>query len=57
MPLIEILQPADNPAESLLVMSLCSRWDSPEFETLGEAVDCIRQIFEVRECVLVNPGN
>jgi hypothetical protein len=55
MSLTAILQPADDPAESILVMSLCSKWDSPEFETLGEAVDCIRQILEVCECHFVSP--
>ncbi|RXW14656.1 hypothetical protein EST38_g11206 [Candolleomyces aberdarensis] len=46
VPILEILQPADQPVEKILVMPLCRPWDSPEFETLGEAAGCIRQLLE-----------
>ncbi|RXW12698.1 hypothetical protein EST38_g13155 [Candolleomyces aberdarensis] len=46
VPIFDILQPPDHPSEQILVMALCRRWDSPEFETTGEAADCIRQLLE-----------
>jgi hypothetical protein len=32
----------------IMVLPLLRNWDSPCFETIGEAVDFFRQIFEVR---------
>lgn len=46
VPIFDILQPPDHPSEQILVMALCRRWDSPEFETVGEVADCIRQLLE-----------
>ncbi|KAJ2934077.1 hypothetical protein H1R20_g2981, partial [Candolleomyces eurysporus] len=46
LPLIEVLQPAEEPTEKILVMPLCREWDSPGFETIGEVIDFIRQLLE-----------
>ena len=32
---------------SILVMPVLHRFDDPEFETVGEVLECFRQVFEV----------
>ncbi|KAF5326216.1 hypothetical protein D9611_000730 [Ephemerocybe angulata] len=46
VPLIEILNPEDCPSDSIVVMPQCRAWNTPEFETVGEVVDFIGQLFE-----------
>ncbi|KAJ7181906.1 hypothetical protein C8R46DRAFT_985174 [Mycena filopes] len=47
---IPILEPAlddpDDPDKKLLVMPLCVDISAPRFETVGEVLDCIRQMLE-----------
>lgn len=48
VPLLEVLIPPDEtPDTRILVMPLLRPFDSPIFDTFGEAVECIRQLFEV----------
>ncbi|KAJ7213429.1 kinase-like domain-containing protein [Mycena pura] len=46
VPILEVLHPPDDPNTTILVMPLLRRYDSPRFDTIGEAVDFFRQIFE-----------
>ncbi|KAL4249019.1 hypothetical protein ABKN59_007335 [Abortiporus biennis] len=46
VPLYDVLYPPDDNDMILLVMPLLRSFDSPRFETVGEAVECIRQLFE-----------
>jgi hypothetical protein len=48
LPSLGVLHPIDDPDDRILVAPLCRPWNSPEFETVGEVIDCIRQILEVR---------
>ncbi|KAJ7797156.1 kinase-like domain-containing protein [Mycena olivaceomarginata] len=41
----EVLQMSD-PTVKILVMPLLRQFDTPYFETVGEAIECFRQIFE-----------
>jgi len=44
--LYEILTVPDDPDKILLVLPMLRPWDRPKFETVGEVVEFIRQIFE-----------
>ncbi|KAF6757918.1 kinase-like domain-containing protein [Ephemerocybe angulata] len=46
MPLIDVLYPPDEPSRRIIVMPVCRMWDTPNFDTVGEVVDCIRQLIE-----------
>ncbi|KAJ6625325.1 kinase-like domain-containing protein [Mycena sp. CBHHK59/15] len=46
LPMLDILQVPDNPDTQIFVMKLMRKYDEPRFDTLGEAVDFFRQIFE-----------
>lgn len=48
-PVSEILRVPDDYGFVLLVMPLLRKFDDPRFETMGEAVEFIRQIFEVSQ--------
>ena len=55
VPLLDVLK-LPHSGESTLVMPLLHRFDDPPFETVGEAVEFFRQIFEV--CAEVDiPGH
>ena len=48
--LLEVLDPPNQLAErrtQILVMPWLRPFNSPTFDTVGEVVDCIRQLFEV----------
>ena len=47
VPIIEILDVPDDPDLNILVMPLLSFMDEPRFETVGEVLECYRQILEV----------
>ena len=47
VPLLEILAVPDDPDVIVIVMPLLRTYDHPRFDTYGEAIDCIRQLFEV----------
>ncbi|KAF5320430.1 hypothetical protein D9611_010811 [Ephemerocybe angulata] len=46
IPLIEVLDPPHDPSHKIIVMPVCRTWHSPEFDTVGEVVDCITQLIE-----------
>ncbi|KAJ7475421.1 hypothetical protein B0H11DRAFT_1865665 [Mycena galericulata] len=46
IPLLEVLEPPSIPGTQLLVMKLLRDYEDPYFDTIGEAVDFFRQIFE-----------
>lgn len=47
VPLLKVLtSPSGNPYTRILVMPLLRPFDSPIFDTFGEAIECIRQLFE-----------
>lgn len=61
VPLLDVLiPPNDNPdtdpESRILVMPLLRPFDSPIFDTFGEAVECIRQLFEVCFLSFINIG-
>ncbi|KAF9522864.1 kinase-like domain-containing protein [Crepidotus variabilis] len=46
VPLLDVLHPPDEPTEILLVIPALRNFDSPRFDTIGEGVQCCRQLFE-----------
>ncbi|KAJ7490146.1 hypothetical protein B0H11DRAFT_1803966 [Mycena galericulata] len=46
IPLLDVLEPPSIPGTQLLVMKLLRQYHDPHFDTIGEAVDFVRQIFE-----------
>ncbi|KAJ7467099.1 kinase-like domain-containing protein [Mycena latifolia] len=46
LPLLEQLSPPDDPDRLIFVMKLMRKFDSPRFDTFGEVVECLRQVFE-----------
>lgn len=44
---IESFDAPDDPTRAILVMPLLKRFDSPPFETVGEVVDFVTQVFDV----------
>ncbi|KAJ7726442.1 hypothetical protein DFH07DRAFT_852778, partial [Mycena maculata] len=46
IPIFEVLQDLDDPDKQILVMPHFIAFDQPRFDTVGEVVDCFRQIFE-----------
>jgi hypothetical protein len=47
VPILETLHPPDDANVSIVVMPLLRNYDNPRFDTIGEAVEFFRQIFEV----------
>lgn len=47
VPVYEVLEMPEK-GTNFLVMPFLSFWERPPFETVGEAVDCIGQMFQVR---------
>jgi len=47
VPLLDVLEPPDEPEMIILVMPLLREYTSPPFDTVGEVMDCCRQLFEV----------
>ena len=37
----------DDPTRTIIVMPLLRKFDDPPFETVGEVVECVRQLLEV----------
>jgi hypothetical protein len=48
VPILDVLKRPGEDEDVFLVMPLLRPWDNPEFETIGEAVEFIRQLFEAR---------
>ncbi|KAJ7140478.1 hypothetical protein C8R43DRAFT_1238429 [Mycena crocata] len=46
VPILRVLQPPDDGNISIIVMPLLRKYDSPRFDTIGEAVEFFRQMFE-----------
>ncbi|KAJ6507307.1 kinase-like domain-containing protein [Mycena vitilis] len=46
VPILRVLHPPEDDGMIMLVMPLLRRCDSPRFDTIGEAVEFFRQIFE-----------
>ncbi|TRM59178.1 hypothetical protein BD626DRAFT_539448 [Schizophyllum amplum] len=46
IPVLEVLQVPDDSGSQILVFPLLRRCGDPRFDTVGEAVDCIRQILQ-----------
>ena len=47
-PVLDVLQDPLDPTARIIVMPLLRAFDDPKFITVGEAVECFRQAFEVR---------
>ena len=47
VPVIEVLTVPDSDNVRLIVMPLLRAFNNPPFNTLGEVVECLRQLFEV----------
>jgi hypothetical protein len=47
VPVLRVLDVPDHDDLVIIVMPLLRRFDSPWFNTIGEAVECIKQLFEV----------
>lgn len=47
VPIYEVLRVPGDDEKIIIVMPLLRQWNSPNFETIGEAVDFFRQLFEV----------
>ena len=47
VPLLDVLPVPDDPDTTILVMPLLRECDSPAWDTLGEAISFLRQVFEV----------
>jgi hypothetical protein len=47
VPILEVLQDPEDEDLSLLVMPFLKPYDKPKFDTIGEAIECFRQLFEV----------
>ena len=50
VPLLDVLYPPRKDGDRdirILVMPFLRQFDSPNFDTFGEAIECIRQLFEV----------
>jgi hypothetical protein len=47
VPILQILAVPDDADLIVIIMPLLREYDSPRFDTIGEAVECIRQLFEV----------
>ncbi|KAH8107741.1 hypothetical protein BXZ70DRAFT_884754 [Cristinia sonorae] len=62
VPILEVLDSPHEPGVTLIVLPLLREYDDPPFETLGEAVEFFRQIFEFmhqchvahRDCMFLN---
>lgn len=48
VPILEVLRPPDDDQYVILVMPFLRECMNPAFETVGEVVEFLRQIFEVR---------
>ncbi|KAJ3490970.1 hypothetical protein NLI96_g1017 [Meripilus lineatus] len=46
VPLLNVLEVPGEPDTVLLVMPLLRSFDDPKFQTIGELIECLRQIFE-----------
>nr|GAT59158.1 predicted protein [Mycena chlorophos] len=46
VPILEFLHPPNEPTITIIVMPLLRAYDSPRFDTFGEAVEFFRQMFE-----------
>lgn len=53
----EVLQLPDDEDKVLLVLPLLRKFDNPRMETVGEAVEFLRQVFEVSKflCLITPP--
>jgi hypothetical protein len=51
VPILDVLAVPDEERD-IIVMPLLRRYSNPPFETFGEVVDCLRQLFEVLDPVL-----
>jgi hypothetical protein len=48
VPIIRVLEVPQEEDLIIIVMPLLRQYDNPWFDNIGEAVECIRQLFEVR---------
>ncbi|KAJ7665948.1 kinase-like domain-containing protein [Mycena polygramma] len=46
IPILDVLQDPQDEDKQIIVMPRMIRWDDPNFSTVGEVIDCFRQIFE-----------
>ena len=54
VPILEVLKPRDDQRHVILVMPLLRACLNPPFETVGEVVEFLRQIFEVNSICLLS---
>lgn len=55
IPIYEILQVPDDDEIQIVVMPMLRVHDDPRFDTIGEAVEFFRQIFEVSTFLILDP--
>lgn len=49
VPVLEFLDPPDDEPHMLVVFPVLRSFDDPEFDTIGEGLDFIRQMLQVRQ--------
>ena len=47
VPVYDVLKVPDDDDLQVLVLPLLRKYDDPPFDTVGEVVDCLRQVLEV----------
>lgn len=57
IPLYDVLDVPDVPDEAILVLPMLRPFNDPPMETVGEAVEFFRQIFEARPIQLVSSAS
>ncbi|TRM59176.1 hypothetical protein BD626DRAFT_508498 [Schizophyllum amplum] len=50
-PVLEVLSVPDEDDTHIMVLPLLREYDQPRFDTVGEVVACLQQVFEVRSCL------
>ena len=55
VPVYDVLAVPDEEDHTIIVMPLLRDYKQPSFATFGEAVECIRQLFEVRLYTFICP--
>ena len=48
VPVLDTLYPPNDDDLVIIVLPLLRKFDSPRFDTFGEAIDCFKQLLEVR---------
>ncbi|KAF7302222.1 Protein kinase domain-containing protein [Mycena indigotica] len=54
VPILDVLQDPNDTDKQIIVMPRLVKFDQPEFQTVGEVIDCFRQLFEGLELMHEN---